>query len=56
MLQPLGPEGDVPHIKDGDMVIVYERFDSMKAVTVTTDGKYQNKFGLFIMKVSMSCI
>lgn len=56
MLQPLGPAGEAPVIKDGDMVIVYERFDSMKAVTVTSAGQYQNKFGLFLMKVSMPCI
>ena len=45
-----------PSIEEGDMVILYERFDSMKALTVTANGSYQNRFGLFMMKVSMPCI
>lgn len=45
-----------PSIEEGDMVIVYERFDSMKAMTVTAAGGYQNRFGHFMMKVSMPCI
>ncbi len=38
-------------IQEGDMVVVYERFDSMKAVTVTLRGSFNNKFGNFAMKV-----
>ena len=46
MLQPMHTV-----IQEGDMVIVYERFDSMKAVTVSAKGQYQNRFGCFLMKV-----
>lgn len=38
-------------IQEGDTVVVYERFDAMKAVTVTTKGQYSNRFGNFAMKV-----
>ena len=40
-------------IQEGDTVVVYERFDAMKAVTVTTKGQYSNRFGNFAMKVRM---
>lgn len=31
--------------------MVYERFDSMKAVKVTPKGQYSNRWGNFAMKV-----
>lgn len=34
-------------ISDGDVVIVYERHDRMKAVTVSRNGELQNRFGVF---------
>ncbi|XP_057458776.1 uncharacterized protein LOC130749439 [Lotus japonicus] len=34
-------------ISNGDLVIVYERHDSMKAVTVTEGSVLQNRFGVF---------
>ena len=38
-------------MRDGDLVVVYERFDSMKAVTLSAKGTFSNKFGNFPMKV-----
>ncbi|KAJ4831484.1 hypothetical protein Tsubulata_004714 [Turnera subulata] len=37
-------------IKDGDLVIVYERHDSMKAVKVCETSVLQNRFGVFSHK------
>ncbi|GMH25628.1 hypothetical protein Nepgr_027471 [Nepenthes gracilis] len=34
-------------IRDGDLVIVYERHDNMKAVKVNEGGVLQNRFGVF---------
>uniref|UniRef100_A0A1D1Z2X6 tRNA (adenine(58)-N(1))-methyltransferase n=1 Tax=Anthurium amnicola TaxID=1678845 RepID=A0A1D1Z2X6_9ARAE len=34
-------------ISDGDLVIVYERHDAMKAVTVRAGSELQNRFGVF---------
>lgn len=34
-------------ICEGDVVIVYERHDRMKAVTLTRNGELQNRFGVF---------
>ncbi|EFJ49926.1 hypothetical protein VOLCADRAFT_109017 [Volvox carteri f. nagariensis] len=34
-------------IKEGDCVIVYEGMNSMKAVYVSTKGRYDNRFGTF---------
>ncbi|EFJ36216.1 hypothetical protein SELMODRAFT_79269 [Selaginella moellendorffii] len=34
-------------IREGDVVIVYERHDRMKAVTVRKGGELQNRFGVF---------
>ncbi len=34
-------------IKEGDVVIVYERHDRMKAVIVARNGELQNRFGVF---------
>ncbi|KAL3629199.1 hypothetical protein CASFOL_026421 [Castilleja foliolosa] len=34
-------------ITDGDLVIVYERYDSMKPVKVSENGVLQNRFGFF---------
>lgn len=39
-------------IADGDLVIVYEGFDSMKAVRVSANGNYNNKYGSFAHKVT----
>lgn len=38
-------------IQAGDMVIVYERYDSMKSMTVSQSGRYNNRWGAFAMKV-----
>lgn len=38
-------------IAAGDTVIVYESHTSMKAVRVTDDGTYGNRFGQFRVKV-----
>lgn len=38
------------NIKDGDLVIVYEGHDAMKAVTVTASGRFENRFGIFAHK------
>lgn len=43
-------------IKDGDLVIVYERYDCMKSVTVTQKGRYDNRYGSFAMKVSLTSL
>lgn len=34
-------------IGDGDLVIVYERHDNMKAITVSEGSVLQNRFGVF---------
>ncbi|KAL3630265.1 hypothetical protein CASFOL_023249 [Castilleja foliolosa] len=34
-------------ITNGDLVIVYERYDSMKSVKVSENGVLQNRFGVF---------
>ena len=34
-------------IEEGDLVVVYERFDRMKAVRVERGGKLQNRYGIF---------
>ena len=41
-----------PCIVDGDLVIVYEQFDAMKAVYVDAKQNIQSRFGCFPMKVS----
>lgn len=38
-------------ITDGDLVVVYERFDSLKAVRVDRRQIFNNKFGHFAMQV-----
>jgi len=38
-------------IQEGDLVVVYEGFDNMKAVRVTANGQYNNKYGSFAHKV-----
>ena len=40
------------NIQDGDLVVVYERFDSLKAVVVNSRSEFSNRFGHFQMKVS----
>ncbi|CAI9758576.1 unnamed protein product [Fraxinus pennsylvanica] len=35
------------YISDGDLVILYERHDNMKAVKVSESGVLQNRFGVF---------
>lgn len=40
-------------IADGDLVIVYERHDSMKPVHVSPKGRYDNRFACFKMQVSL---
>uniref|UniRef100_A0ACD5UPF1 Uncharacterized protein n=1 Tax=Avena sativa TaxID=4498 RepID=A0ACD5UPF1_AVESA len=50
MMVPLDPS-DKPtsqrRIAEGDTVVVYERHDAMRAVTVTAGGVLQNRFGVF---------
>lgn len=54
-------QGDVPGspstrtIASGDLVIVYERFDSMKAYDVDASKTYHGRFGLFPVKVHNRC-
>jgi tRNA (adenine57-N1/adenine58-N1)-methyltransferase len=40
-------------IAEGDLVVVYEGFESMKAVRVAARAQFQNKFGCFDHKVIM---
>ncbi|XP_075106634.1 uncharacterized protein LOC107763321 isoform X1 [Nicotiana tabacum] len=50
MILPINPANKLSFkrcIKDGDLVIVYERHDTMKAVKVSEDGVLQNRFGAF---------
>lgn len=42
-------------IQDGDLVIVYENMNYMKAVTVKSSEKFDNRFGSFPHKVR-SCM
>ncbi|XP_073104525.1 uncharacterized protein [Elaeis guineensis] len=35
------------HICEGDLVIVYERHDNMKAIKLQKDSVFQNRFGVF---------
>ena len=37
-------------IREGDLVVVYERADSMKAARVQAAGAYGSRFGTFHMK------
>ena len=41
-------------IQENDMVIVYERFDNMKAVKVTLEGIFNNSWGMYPTKVCES--
>lgn len=45
------PSADEDLIKDGALVVVYERHDSMRAVYVAADKSHQNRYGVFDMKV-----
>ncbi|KAK6786854.1 hypothetical protein RDI58_015379 [Solanum bulbocastanum] len=50
MILPIDPTNKLSFkrfIKDGDLIIVYERHDTMKAVKVSKDGVLQNRFGSF---------
>ena len=38
-------------IAEGDLVVVYERFDSMKGVKIDPKKSFDNKFGFFALKV-----
>lgn len=48
----LPPTKPHPHIREGDLVVVYERFDSMKQVVVRGSGTFGNRFGSFRMQVN----
>ncbi|KAK9838618.1 hypothetical protein WJX84_008775 [Apatococcus fuscideae] len=48
VLPPVKPH---PHIQEGDLVVVYERFDSMKQVVVKSSALFGNRFGNFRMQV-----
>jgi tRNA (adenine57-N1/adenine58-N1)-methyltransferase len=45
-----GGGAEARRVQEGDLVIVYERFDCMKAATVTAKGLYNSKWGNFQMK------
>jgi tRNA (adenine57-N1/adenine58-N1)-methyltransferase len=50
MMVPLDPSDKSTsqrRIAVGDTVVVYERHDAMRAVTVAADGVLQNRFGVF---------
>jgi tRNA (adenine57-N1/adenine58-N1)-methyltransferase len=50
MMIPLDPSHKPTsqrRIAEGDTVVVYERHDAMRAVTVAADGVLQNRFGVF---------
>lgn len=38
-------------IQNGDLVIMYERFDSMKLIKVEKEDSFTNKLGTFHLKV-----
>lgn len=38
-------------IQNGDLVIMYERFDSMKLIKVDKEASFTNKLGTFHLKV-----
>eukprot|EP01018_Ginkgo_biloba_P001681 Gb_24951 [translate_table: standard] len=46
-LQPENKNTFGRRIREGDLVIVYERHDHMKAVTVQSRTELQNRFGVF---------
>lgn len=43
-------------IQEGDLVIVYERFDSMKSVYVNPGQSYGNRYGNFKLKVKLQLL
>ena len=49
--QPKQPVLEPPKISAGDLVIVYEGYNAMKAVQVEPTMKFGTKFGHFPMKV-----
>ena len=49
--QPEQPALEPPKISAGDLVIVYEGYNAMKAVQVEPTMKFGTKFGHFPMKV-----
>uniref|UniRef100_A0A453BS40 tRNA (adenine(58)-N(1))-methyltransferase n=1 Tax=Aegilops tauschii subsp. strangulata TaxID=200361 RepID=A0A453BS40_AEGTS len=46
-LDPCNKPTSQRRITEGDTVVVYERHDSMRAVTVSAAGVLQNRFGVF---------
>lgn len=38
-------------IQEGDLVVVYESFNAIKAVYVDKKGQYANRYGTFLHKV-----
>ena len=52
--QPESQPAEPRTIHDGDLVIVYERHDSMKSTVVSAKGRYNNRFGSFQMTVSIA--
>ena len=43
-------------IADGDLVIVYERIDSMKSYIVDAQKTYHGRFGLFPVQVCLAML
>lgn len=54
--QPQQPVLEPPKISAGDLVVVYEGFNAMKAVQVEPTMQFGTKFGQFPMKVSLALI
>lgn len=46
------PEPGGNTIKDGDLLIVYERWDSLKSIRVDATKQMSNRYGHFRMSVS----
>ena len=38
-------------MQEGDLVVVYEHYNSMKAVYISAGAKFENRFGSFPHKV-----
>ena len=54
--QPEQPVLEPPKISAGDLVIVYEGYNAMKAVQVEPTMKFGTKFGHFPMKVRLALL
>ena len=55
MLHSADPGGE-DKIRNGELVVVYERFDSLKAVRVNSRTEFSNRFGHFKMQVGLQIL